>query len=163
MCFLPALGVDLVELGELFGVVGFGGGPGDQGVDGRGADPRGPAHAQRFQYELSEGQRPAIADLASAMYLWRIVEIGDAEAVFGTPRHPYTKALLRVPDLAVERDRERILLIGDPLSAGSRPAGCPLYAGLSGPDRKLCEDRDPALTGDNRRRTACHHAGVSMI
>ncbi|GAA2485304.1 dipeptide ABC transporter ATP-binding protein [Winogradskya humida] len=114
----------------------------------------------------------AIADRVSVMYLGRIVETGDTGAVFGTPRHPYTKALLSavpVPDPAVERTRERILLIGDPPSAGSRPTGCrfrarcPLYAGLSGPDRKLCEDRDPALTGDNRQRTACHHAGVSMI
>ena len=111
-----------------------------------------------------------IADRVSVMYLGRIVETGDLGAVFGSPRHPYTRALLSavpVPDPAVERARDRILLPGDPPSAGSRPVGCrfrtrcPLFARLAEPQRALCADRDPALTGDDRQRTACHHAATS--
>ena len=30
------------------------------------------------------------------MYLGRVVECGTTEEVLGTPRHPYTKALLSV-------------------------------------------------------------------
>jgi len=35
-----------------------------------------------------------VADEVAVMYLGRIVECGEADAVFGSPRHPYTKALL---------------------------------------------------------------------
>jgi peptide/nickel transport system ATP-binding protein len=35
-----------------------------------------------------------VADEVAVMYLGRIVEHREADAVFGTPRHPYTRALL---------------------------------------------------------------------
>jgi peptide/nickel transport system ATP-binding protein len=35
-----------------------------------------------------------VADQVAVMYLGRIVEIGEADAVFRAPRHPYTQALL---------------------------------------------------------------------
>jgi oligopeptide transport system ATP-binding protein len=50
-----------------------------------------------------------VSDRIAVMYLGKIVEIGDAEDVFGHPEHPYTKALLDavpIPDPA-ERKRER--------------------------------------------------------
>ncbi|GIF21717.1 peptide/nickel transport system ATP-binding protein [Actinoplanes tereljensis] len=103
-----------------------------------------------------------IADRVSVMYLGRIVETGDVDSVFGAPRHPYTQALLSavpVPDPAVERGRERILLIGEPPGAGTRTPGCrfrarcPRYAELDRP--ALCAEREPALT----EGVACHFAG----
>src|SRR3954453_4504328 len=35
-----------------------------------------------------------VADRIAVMYLGRIVEVGTAEAIFGRPSHPYTRALL---------------------------------------------------------------------
>jgi peptide/nickel transport system ATP-binding protein len=107
-----------------------------------------------------------IADRVSVMYLGRIVETGDIDAVFGTPRHPYTRALLSavpVPDPVAERRRERILLAGDPPSAGTRPTGCrfrprcPLFARLPDAQRPLCIEHEPVLTGDDRQQAACHY------
>ena len=44
-----------------------------------------------------------IADRIAVMYLGRIVEIGEAEAIIRHPKHPYTKALLAaVPDFGVD-------------------------------------------------------------
>jgi peptide/nickel transport system ATP-binding protein len=112
-----------------------------------------------------------IADRVSVMYLGRIVETGDVAAVFGTPRHPYTRALLSavpVPDPAVERGRERILLLGDPPSAGTRLSGCrfrarcPLYARLPEPRRTRCVEHEPALDGDGRQQAACHYADARL-
>ena len=66
------------------------------------------------------------------MYLGQIVEIGDKDAVFAEPRHPYSKALLAshlFPDIAdrcVDRT-ERITLEGEIPSPVSLPKGCYLY------------------------------------
>ncbi len=66
------------------------------------------------------------------MYLGQIVEVGDKDAVFTQPRHPYSKALLAshlFPDIADRRvDRpERITLEGEIPSPVSLPKGCYLY------------------------------------
>jgi oligopeptide transport system ATP-binding protein len=53
-----------------------------------------------------------VSDRIAVMYLGKIVEIGNAEDVFGHPEHPYTKALLDavpIPDPA-ERNKDRQFL-----------------------------------------------------
>ncbi len=78
-----------------------------------------------------------IADDVAVMYLGRIIEYGDVDAIFSNPRHPYTRALLSavpIPDPQIERTRERILLSGDLPSPTETITGCafrsrcPLYA-----------------------------------
>ncbi len=62
-----------------------------------------------------------IADRIAVMYLGRIVEIGDAEEVVRSPKHPYTKALLSaVPDFGTPPPA----LAGEPASPLSPPSGC---------------------------------------
>ena len=66
------------------------------------------------------------------MYLGQIVEVGDKDAVFSEPRHPYSKALLAshlFPDISDRRvDRtERVTLEGEIPSPVSLPKGCYLY------------------------------------
>jgi len=60
------------------------------------------------------------------MYMGRMVEIGDAETLFSSPVHPYTRALVdAAPDLDAERtEASRLTLTGE---LGRKPAaGCPL-------------------------------------
>lgn len=67
----------------------------------------------------------ALADAVAVMYRGQVVEVGDAEAVFSRPRHPYTAALVAAvprgdPDL---RPSERIHLRGGD-SPGPDDPGC---------------------------------------
>lgn len=67
-----------------------------------------------------------VADRMGVMYLGELVEVGPAADVFENPLHPYTRALLSsapVPD-PHQRDRERVILEGEPPSPIDPPSGC---------------------------------------
>ena len=43
-----------------------------------------------------------VADRVGVMYLGRVVELADKQALFARPQHPYTRMLLdAIPDLAM--------------------------------------------------------------
>jgi peptide/nickel transport system ATP-binding protein len=95
-----------------------------------------------------------ISNRVAVMYLGKIVEIGDVDAVFDNPRHPYTRALLSaipVPDPELERTRERIILQGDLPSPLEAPAGCnfatrcPVFAALPPARQEKCLALEPTL------------------
>jgi oligopeptide/dipeptide ABC transporter ATP-binding protein len=69
-----------------------------------------------------------IADRIAVMYLGRIMEIGPADAVIGSPQNPYTEALVSVspapdPPSPGERAR-RTILEGETPDAAHVPSGC---------------------------------------
>ena len=62
------------------------------------------------------------------MYLGRVVELADAKAIVGAPKHPYTQALLSaVPVVDLASKRQRIVLPGDVPSPIDPPSGCPFH------------------------------------
>ncbi len=96
-----------------------------------------------------------MSDRLGVMYLGRLVELGPAETIFRTPRHPYTRLLLEaVPDLhAVGRARTPVG--GEVPSPIDPPPGCPFH-----PRCPLANDRcrveKPAHIAVDGVEVACH-------
>ncbi|MEJ3656821.1 ABC transporter ATP-binding protein [Actinomycetes bacterium KLBMP 9759] len=116
-----------------------------------------------------------ISDRVAVMYLGGIVELADRDDLFERPQHPYTQALISavpIPDPAVERARERIMLVGDVPNPANPPSGCRFrtrcwkHLELSDADKQRCIDVEPTLefTSTSARHTvACHFSGERQV
>ena len=108
-----------------------------------------------------------IAHRVAVMYLGKLVEIADSEALYVAPQHPYTAALMSavpVPNARLERSRKRIILRGDIPSPAEPPSGCRFHTRcwlrekLGNPER--CETEEPQLRPNDLAApdhvAACH-------
>jgi oligopeptide transport system ATP-binding protein len=111
-----------------------------------------------------------ISDRVGVMYLGKLVEVGQPSAIYETPGHPYTRALLSavpIPDPKAERRRKRVILTGDVPSPANPPDGCRfhtrcwLYERLGRPEQ--CRTQDPELrVVAPEHRAACHFAEEAL-
>lgn len=88
-----------------------------------------------------------ISNRILVMYLGRVVEIAECEALYSNTLHPYTKTLLSavpVADPMVEETRERVPIRGEVPSLTKRPSGCPFHDRCSSVMER-CSKEVPAL------------------
>jgi len=99
-----------------------------------------------------------VSHRVAVMYLGQIVEMSGAEALYESPRHPYTLALLSaVPVADPRRKRQRIILSGDVPSPLNPPPGCRFHPRC--PQRmSVCEREAPVM-----RRVADGHLAACHL
>jgi peptide/nickel transport system ATP-binding protein len=98
-----------------------------------------------------------MSDRVMVMYLGKVVEIGDVEAIYADPRHPYTAALLSaMPSADPDRRTEEAPLAGDPPNPIDPPPGCRFHTRCPFAEEP-CRRAEPGLNpAGDRRQVACH-------
>jgi oligopeptide transport system ATP-binding protein len=101
-----------------------------------------------------------VADRIAVMYLGKIVEIGPAEAVYNTPIHPYTHALLSavpIPDPRANANRKQVILEGDVPSPANPPSACRFHTRCPRATEICSQEEPPLIDHGNAHFAACHH------
>ena len=97
-----------------------------------------------------------VAHRIAVMYLGRVVEIADSQALFAHPRHPYTQALLgAIPRPVPNPMGVRNLLSGDVPSPINPPSGCHFHTRCPHA-QSACQQSAPPLAAVDGHAVACH-------
>jgi oligopeptide/dipeptide ABC transporter ATP-binding protein len=95
----------------------------------------------------------------AVMYLGKVVETGETEAVFAAPRHPYTQSLLAaVPVVGGRRVTEDFWLEGEPPNPGNLPSGCRFRTRCPRAEARCAEEEPVLRTLGDGKQVACHFA-----
>ena len=102
-----------------------------------------------------------ISDRVAVMYLGKLVELADGEALYAGPRHPYTGALLSAVPIAnprLGRQRRKLVLTGDVPNPIDPPSACRFHPRCPR-TQDMCSIDDPELRAmgqDSVHEAACH-------
>ena len=99
-----------------------------------------------------------ISDRLAVMYLGRIVEITNSQEIYDNPLHPYTRALLSavpIPNPAIEKKRQRVILKGEVPSPAHPPDGCHFHTRCYMAVEECRQARPPLRDLGNGHEVAC--------
>jgi oligopeptide/dipeptide ABC transporter ATP-binding protein len=100
-----------------------------------------------------------LCDRVLVMYAGKIVESGDVETIFSSPRHPYTIGLMDSLPKLTEDEVWLRPIPGTPPSLINRPSGCAFHPRcFLSQGRLRCREEVPALQGveGSGHLAACH-------
>lgn len=102
-----------------------------------------------------------ISTRVMVIYLGNVCELTTTEALYRTPRHPYTKALISavpIPDPEVEKNKNVVLLEGELPSPTHPPSGC-VFRTRCPIAQASCAEKKPTLeTLSEDHQVACFYA-----
>jgi len=97
-----------------------------------------------------------MSDRIAVMYLGRIVEEGETEALFANPRHPYTQLLLETIPNVKHPHRDRVVAGGEVPSPLKPPSGCPFHPRCPMATARCSSELPAVRTLAEGTRVACH-------
>jgi oligopeptide/dipeptide ABC transporter ATP-binding protein len=101
-----------------------------------------------------------VSDRIAVMYLGKLMEVSPSEELYTKPIHPYTFALLSaipIPDPNENRQRDRIVVSGEPPNPINPPSGCVFHPRCPRAT-EICREVEPPLVRySNGHLAACHH------
>ena len=101
-----------------------------------------------------------VSDRIAVMYLGKLMEVSPAEKLYTKPIHPYTNALLAavpIPDPRENRQRERVVVAGEPPNPIDPPSGCVFHPRCPRAT-DICSKVEPPLAiYPDGHLAACHH------
>ncbi|RXT13834.1 ABC transporter ATP-binding protein [Ammoniphilus sp. CFH 90114] len=95
-------------------------------------------------------------DRVVVMYAGQVIETGTVNEIFYSPKHPYTKGLLKsVPRLDLKKDEELVPIFGTPPDLLNPPTGC-AFAPRCDYAMKVCTQLDPQMEDMSKtHKAAC--------
>jgi oligopeptide/dipeptide ABC transporter ATP-binding protein len=101
-----------------------------------------------------------VSDRIAVMYLGKLMEVSPSEELYVKPIHPYTGALLAaipIPDPRENRQRERIVVGGEPPNPIDPPSGCVFHPRCPRASDVCRKVEPPLVRYPNGHLAACHH------
>jgi oligopeptide/dipeptide ABC transporter ATP-binding protein len=101
-----------------------------------------------------------VSDRIAVMYLGKIMELSPSEELYVKPIHPYTSALLSaipIPDPRRNRERERVVVGGEPPSPVDPPSGCVFHTRCPRARDRCKAEVPPLYEYANGHVAACHY------
>jgi oligopeptide/dipeptide ABC transporter ATP-binding protein len=105
-----------------------------------------------------------ICDRIAVMYLGKLVELGDTEAIITRPLHPYTQALIAavpVPDPSSKRIAQ--VISGEIPSPINPPSGCTFHTRCPYAHTRCVEEIPPLIEVEKDHWVSCHLVDISQV
>ena len=96
-----------------------------------------------------------VADDVMVMYAGRVVEYGSADAIYESPKHPYTAGLMDcIPKLSDADDKRLSVIEGMVPSFDQMPKGC-AFCPRCTEAKKICAEKMPELVEVDGQKVRC--------